>query len=123
MDLDPFEFRMELAKLFQSEGRFKMGKMEDPIEALLAIINAIHSYSIGEKHLKECDKPCNPSCLAHQLFWINIYEEEVILIHLHNYYRNVNADLHLKFYNMTTIIIFSKHMLMKYLLFHPNEIF
>ena len=77
--LDPYNFRRELANLFKLEGRFKLKKMEDPIEALLAIINALHSYSVEEKGLKECDKVCNPLCMAHKLFWINIYEQEVSL--------------------------------------------
>jgi len=78
--LDPYEFRRELANLYRREGKFRLKRMEDPIEALLAINNAIHSYSIGLNSLKECDKPCNPQCIAHKLFWINIYEQEVITI-------------------------------------------
>jgi hypothetical protein len=74
--IDPVEFRRELAKLFQSEGKFQMCKMDDPVEVLFGILNAFHSYSSNANSLKYIiDKPCNPPCLAHTLFWINILEQ------------------------------------------------
>jgi len=78
--LDIYKFRRELGLLYKAEKRFCLRRMEDPIEALLAIINAFHSYSLKEKSLKECDKPCNPVCIVHKLFWINIFDQDVSYI-------------------------------------------
>jgi hypothetical protein len=52
--------------------------MDDPVEVLFSLINLFHSYSIGLKELKYVvDKPCEPQCTAHSLFWINIFEQYV----------------------------------------------
>ncbi len=75
--LDPFELRKELGDLFQEEIKFCLRKMEDPVEALIVIINAFHSFFLGEKSLKNVvERHCQEKCLAHQLFWINIFQQD-----------------------------------------------
>ncbi len=75
--LDPYELRKELGDLFQQERKFCLRKMEDPVEALIVIINAFHSFFLGEKSLKNVvEKHCQEKCLAHQLFWINIFQQD-----------------------------------------------
>jgi hypothetical protein len=72
--------RRELAELFKPENKFKMKAMDDPTEVLFAILNAFHSYVFDVKSLRfSIDRPCDPQCLSHSLFWINILEQIVIL--------------------------------------------
>jgi hypothetical protein len=74
--IDPFELRKEFGLLYKEEGKFQMNKMNDPVDLLFAILNAFHSYSTNAKSLKYViDQPCNPPCLAHSLFWINVLEQ------------------------------------------------
>jgi hypothetical protein len=75
--IDPHALRAELAYLFKEDNRFKMNTMDDPVEVLFVILNAFHAYSIDAHSLKYVvDKPCNPPCLSHKLFWINILEQQ-----------------------------------------------
>ena len=74
--IDPCHLRKELANLFKEDGKFGLNSMDDPVEALFVILNAFHSYSMNAGSLKYViDKPCNPLCLSHNLFWINILEQ------------------------------------------------
>jgi len=50
--------------------------MNDPVDLLLAIFNSFHSYSTKAKSLKYViDRPCDPICISHNLFWINLLEQ------------------------------------------------
>jgi hypothetical protein len=74
--INPSHLRAELADLFKEDKKFQLNSMDDPVEALFVILNAFHSYAINAGSLKYIiDKPCNPNCLSHELFWINILEQ------------------------------------------------
>lgn len=75
-NINPSHLRSELADLFKEDNRFKLNSMDDPVEALFVFLNSFHSYSINAGSLKYIiDKPCNPNCVSHELFWINILEQ------------------------------------------------
>jgi hypothetical protein len=74
--INPIHLRAELADLFKEDNKFRLNSMDDPVEALFVFLNAFHSYSINAGSLKYIiDRPCNPNCLSHELFWINILEQ------------------------------------------------
>lgn len=74
--IDPNELRKEIAELFQEERKFQLNKMNDPIDLFQFLLNSFHSYSTNAKSLKyEIDKACNPQCLSHKAFWINLLEQ------------------------------------------------
>jgi hypothetical protein len=76
--VDPFYVRKELSELFSSENKFQLQKMDDPVEVLFVILNCFHSYVFDVKTLKfPIDRPCNPNCLSHEFFWLNILEQTV----------------------------------------------
>lgn len=72
--IDPIDFRRELDNLFREEKKFRMKSMGDPVDLFFVILNSFHSYrSSSLKYIHET--PCNPPCLAHSLFWINLLEQ------------------------------------------------
>jgi hypothetical protein len=74
--IDPSSLRYELSQLFMEDNRFKMNTMDDPVEVLFVILNAFHAYSIDAHSLKYVsDKSCNPICMSHKLFSINLLEQ------------------------------------------------
>lgn len=74
--IDPRDMRRELSNLFRPDNKFQMNKMDDPVEVLFAFLNSFHSYAVDAKSLKYImEKPCNPNCLAHNYFWINLLEQ------------------------------------------------
>ncbi len=74
--IEPYSLRQELAALFKDDGKFQLNTMDDPVEALFAILNSFHSYAVNAGSLKYIvEKPCDPYCLSHELFWINIFEQ------------------------------------------------
>ena len=44
--LDPSYLRIELAELFKKENKFQIKQTADPVEALFAIINSFHSFTL-----------------------------------------------------------------------------
>ena len=74
--IDPNPLRAELAHLFKEDKRFKLNSMDDPVEAFFVILNAFHAFAHDASSLKYIfEKPCNPVCLSHSLFWVNILEQ------------------------------------------------
>jgi hypothetical protein len=106
--IDIFCIRRELAELFRAENKFQLQKMDDPVEALFAILNSLHSYVFAVKSLKFIiDRPCNPNCLSHECFWFNMLEQTVCLF----LYRAVMIVEPLgKCYSMIIIILYMKLM-------------
>jgi hypothetical protein len=77
--IDIFFIRKELAEMYRAEEKFQIQKTDDPVEALFAILNCLHSFVFDVKTLKfVIDKPCNPNCLSHELFWLNMLEQTVL---------------------------------------------
>lgn len=78
--IDPFNLRRELSELFKGDNKFRLNSMDDPAELLFAILNAFHSYIFDVKSLRfSIERPCDPQCLSHSYFWINLLEQTVII--------------------------------------------
>jgi hypothetical protein len=74
--IDPTQFRKEFALLFKEDRKFEMYLMGDPVDLFFAILNSFHADAINSNSLKYIsEKPCNPQCFSHSLFWINILEQ------------------------------------------------
>ena len=73
-DLNPFNFRNELANHFKNE--FQLNEQGDPIELLNYLLNCIHSFNVSNgKTIDNAEKECkNDICPIHKLFYINLYE-------------------------------------------------
>lgn len=50
--------------------------MDDSAEVLTSLLKCIHNYKIGLHLIKEDDTNCNPICLSHNIFHIELVEFE-----------------------------------------------
>ena len=67
--------RLELSKSYLSTGEFETNYPGDSMEALIALLNALHKRSSqDEADLR--DSHCNPKCPSHQIF--SLLVEEVV---------------------------------------------
>ncbi len=81
--LDPRDLRRELAKIFESEKKFRLKFNDDPIELLFIFINSIHCYNVKAYSLKNISThKCNPICVSHKSIWLELVEEIVLNLKL-----------------------------------------
>lgn len=59
--------------------RFKVSEKEDSVEALWAVLTAVHSCSIGEStqgfNQDACERSCSPKCVTHRTFALELAEQ------------------------------------------------
>ncbi|ELR23613.1 ubiquitin carboxyl-terminal hydrolase, partial [Acanthamoeba castellanii str. Neff] len=84
--LPPQVLRITLDSLYRAEGKFKLGEIEDAAETLEAILENLHECIAADQqappgHLEQTnkdadvDKGCQPPCVAHQAFGIDVLEQ------------------------------------------------
>ncbi|OMJ90789.1 hypothetical protein SteCoe_6769 [Stentor coeruleus] len=69
--IDISKLRAELAKSYSETGEFEIEYPGDSIEALLALLNALHNSSIPDKTINTC---CTPKCPSHEVFELVVEE-------------------------------------------------
>ena len=75
--LDPTNFRSLLALEFKKSKLFEMNQQGDPVELLSILLNAFHSVAFdGCKTISENEAKCDPVCISHLLFKINLTEKK-----------------------------------------------
>lgn len=72
--IDISKLRSELAKSYSETGEFEIEYPGDCIEALLALLNALHNSSLPDK---TANIPCTPKCPSHEVFEL-IVEESLV---------------------------------------------
>lgn len=94
--LDVKNLRQKISDLYKGEGFFKMNNLDEPVEILYFFLNSFHSYMINmnlpkyyiieSKKRKEFysenidfsnekEDKCDPICISHSLFNINIIQQ------------------------------------------------
>lgn len=75
--LDPTTFRSLLAVEFKKSKLFEMNQQGDPVELLSILLNAFHSVAFdGCNTIAENEEKCDPVCISHLLFKINLTEKK-----------------------------------------------
>ena len=74
--LKQINFRNALADYFKDKKEFQINQEGDPIELLNFLLNSIHTYQISDySQIGINENKCEPTCLIHQLFYIDIQEK------------------------------------------------
>ena len=99
--IDVKNIRLKISELYKGEGFFQMNNSDDPSEILYFFLNCIHSYSMNLgspkyyiienerivknlynenneynfNYLKEKEDKCDPKCLSHTLFDLNLIQQ------------------------------------------------
>ena len=75
--LDPTNFRSLLAVEFKKSKLFEMNQQGDPVELLSILLNAFHSVAFdGCRTISENEGKCDPVCISHLLFKVNLTEKK-----------------------------------------------
>ena len=75
--LDPTIFRSLLAVEFKKSKLFEMNQQGDPVELLSILLNAFHSVAFdGCRTISENEGKCDPVCISHLLFKVNLTEKK-----------------------------------------------
>jgi len=70
--LNPIELRQTLCALYDSTSKFKLGEIDDAVEALYCILDSIHENLKNPKSLPDV---CDPPCIVHDLFNISTIQQ------------------------------------------------
>lgn len=72
--LDVTKVRNELAGMYEAEGKFSLCNTADSMEALDALLQAIHRAAVREES-KDCtEQQCRPTCPAHETAGLSLEE-------------------------------------------------
>lgn len=97
--LPPDALRLALSRVYDSEGRFKLGEMEDATETIEALLGILHACNVQPGYCESCqarpvssdrltsrrisdservehasDFGCHPLCLAHEVFGMEVVD-------------------------------------------------
>lgn len=112
--INPLNFRKVLADYFEKEGNFQLHSKGDPIELLDILFNFFHSYiATNYNEIGISEKVCDPRCIIHKLFYIDIIEKQIcnrckyqynIKYDFNNFIHIINVELvfeRIKKFNLT----------------------